>query len=89
MICQLHNINWDTFLFNYNMIKYANTYVRNNVSQIKKININWCSKNSQQYMLDNPDLKNISIDDYKQEILLTFMLALCAFFTCSLALVNV
>ena len=38
-------------------------------------------------MLANPDYSNISIDDYKWEILQTFKLSFCVYITCPLNLV--
>ena len=40
-------------------------------------------------MLAHPDFKKKTIDNYKQERFMRFMLALCVFVTCSLTLVNV
>ena len=47
-----------------------------NGSLIQRIYIYWCRKNSQHYMLANPDFKNISMENYKREIFPTFMLEL-------------
>ena len=53
-------------------------------SVLQLINIQWCSMNSQHSNLSNPYYKYLSIDNYKQDILPTFMLSLCVFFTGSL-----
>ena len=80
-----------TFIFG--EILYSTTieityiYGRIYVSLIQLIYIHRGSKNSQNYMLDNPDYKKKSIGNYKWEIFQTFMLALHVYVTSSLTLV--
>ena len=71
------------------MIKISGFYISPTGSLIQLINICRCRENSQDYMLDNTDYNNISIDIYKQEILPTFMLALCELIKGSLLIVYV
>ena len=66
------------------MIIISNIYVINTGSLLHMINISWCSKNSQHYMLPHPNVDKISINNYKQEILPTFMLENCVYVTRSL-----
>ena len=53
----------------------SDTYVRITGYIIQQININWCRKSIQHFMLADSDFNNISIDTYKREIFPTFMLA--------------
>ena len=56
-----------------------NIYIRTTGSLIQLINLCWCSKNNQYYMLAISDYSNSSIDNYKREIFKTFMLGFCVF----------
>ena len=62
-------------------------YVSITVSLIQLIYIHRGSKNSQNYMLDNPDYKKKSIGNYKWEIFQTLLLALCVYITSLLTIV--
>ena len=50
---------WSNNIFNRNMIKTADIYVRITVSVLQIIHICWGKKNSQYYMLDSPEYKEI------------------------------
>ena len=78
---------WRNHLFKNNMIKISDIYVSTTGSILQLINFHWCRKNSQNSMLANPDFNNISIENYEQEILQTFMSEFCLFVTCSLNIV--
>ena len=68
-------VNFYNILFTNNMIKISNIYVSNTEYLIQQINMFWCRKNRQHYMLAHPDSNNISIDSYEWERLPTTMLA--------------
>ena len=70
-----------------NMIKIYEIYVSTTGSQLQIIYICWFRENIQHSMLDNHNYNNLSIENYKREILPTFMLALHVYFTHSLTLV--
>ena len=64
MICQIYQIYiWRIIIFNNDMILIANIYVFITVSIIQLIYIHQGWKNSQHYMLANPDYNNISIEN--------------------------
>ena len=58
----------------------SDIYVGITLSILHLIYISRGSKNSQQSMLDNPDKNNISIENYYQEILQTFILLFYVYF---------
>ena len=68
------------------MIKIYDIYVKNTGSILLLIDIHWCSGNSQHSMVSHVYCSNMTIEDYKWKILLTFMLALHAFVTSSFTL---
>ena len=70
-------------------INFADIYVSITVSLLQQINICWCRNNCQYSMPAHPEFKNIPMENYKREILLTFMLADCLYVTHSLNLANV
>ena len=51
-------------------------YVSTTRSILHMIYISWCRKNSQHYMSANTDFNKMSMDNDKQEIFMTLMLAL-------------
>ena len=75
MICPKLYIIFYNILFNNNMIKLFDIYVITTGYLLHQINIHHIRKNNQHYMLAYTDLNNISIDNHKQEIFPTFMLA--------------
>ena len=72
--------------FYQNMIKISNIYVSITVSLFNYIYIYicWGIKHIQHSMLAHPEYNNISINNYYQVILQTFMLAEWLFIACSL-----
>ena len=62
-------------------INVSDIYFRTTGSILQQISIIKCRENSQHYMPENPDFKNISMENYKQEIFPTFMLADCVYIT--------
>ena len=75
---------FSNILFNDNNIKNSNIYVSTTGSLLQQINISWCRKSNQNYMLTHPDFRKNSIDDYKKANLRTFMLVDCIYATRSL-----
>ena len=63
------------------MMRISYIHVSTTGSLLQLIYIRRCGENIQNYMSANPDYKNISIYNYKQEILLTFILALHLYVT--------
>ena len=59
-------------------------YVRTIGSMIYIIYFRRCRGNSKHYMSANPYFNHISMDNYKPEIMPTFMLAFILYFLCSL-----
>ena len=78
---------WRKYLFNNSMLKFSGIYVSTTGYLLHLIYFRECCKNSQQYMLDNPDFNNISIENYKWERLPVFMLSLYVFVASLLTLV--
>ena len=68
-------VNLSNIIFNNNMIKIDNICVIITESLLHLINIRWCRKNSQHYMLGHPNFNNISIENYRWEIFPKFMSA--------------
>ena len=64
------------------MIKFSDNFISPTWYQLQQINIHRCRYNIQNSMLSHPDLNIIAIDNYKQEIFITFMLADVAYVTC-------
>ena len=57
------------------MIKISNINFSTTRYVLQKQYMHWCKKNISRLMLGHPDFNKISIGSYKQDILLTFMLA--------------
>ena len=57
----------------------AGIYVSTTESLLQMIYFCQCGENSKHYMLSHPYLNQISMGNYKREILLTFMLALLVY----------
>ena len=72
---------WSNIIFNNTMIQIANIYVSTTVYLLQMIYISKCRDNSQHFSLANPDYNNVSIDNHKQEIFTTFMLAVSVYAT--------
>ena len=64
----------------------SNIYVSKTVSQLYIIYVSWCKINSQNYVSDKPYFNHILMNNYKREILTTFMLALLLYVIRSLNL---
>ena len=82
-------VRFSNIIFNINMITISDIYVRTTVYLLQVIYIRWCRGNIQFSMSANSDFKNISMDNYKQELLTQFMLSLCVFVTSSLNILYV
>ena len=66
------------------MIKISIIYVRTTGSLLKQVDISWCMKNIQLYMLDHLDFKKVFIDIYKRDRFVTFLLEYFEHVACSL-----